>query len=270
VIDLAGKIAVVTGAASGIGLGVARALSDAGMSVALLDIQRDAVERAARTLAAGSGRVMAATVDVSSPDSMGEAAEKIKTQFGAPHVLVNNAGVAFHGTPLQHTTYQDWQWVIGVNLIGAINGVRSFLPLMQQRGEGGHIVNTASGSGFFIRPGRHQGPYAVTKYAVVAFSEALEQELAGTSIGVSVLCPGAVNTAIHESGKNRPQQFGGPINRPDEAFLKDLTTLGMPVDQIGNLVIRAIRERKFYIFTHASTRASIEARHARILEAFES
>jgi NAD(P)-dependent dehydrogenase (short-subunit alcohol dehydrogenase family) len=234
-----------------------------------LDIQGEALERAHRTLSDAGAQAMTAVVDVSDPESMANAAEKVQREFGAPHILVNNAGVAFHGTPLQRTTHEDWQWVIGVNLLGAINGVRSFLPLMQQHPEGGHIVNTASGSGFFIRPGRHQGPYAVTKYAVVAFSEALEQELAGTGIGVSVLCPGAVNTAIHESGKNRPEQFGGPVGRPDELFLKELTAQGMPVDEIGALVVRAIKENRFYVFTHASTRASIEARHARILAAFD-
>jgi NAD(P)-dependent dehydrogenase (short-subunit alcohol dehydrogenase family) len=267
--ELAGKIAVVTGAASGIGLGIARALSQAGMRVALLDIQRDVLDRARRQLSADGARVMAAVVDVSSPESVANAAAEVQRELGAPHVLVNNAGVAFHGTPLQRTTYADWQWLLNVNLMGAINGVRAFLPLMRQRGEGGHIVNTASGSGFFIRPGRHQGPYAVTKYALVAFSEALEQELSGTDIGVSVLCPGAVNTSLHQSAQHRPETFGGPGERPDEQFLEDLLTQGLSIDAVGAMVVQAIRQDKFYIFTHASTRAPIEARHARILAAFE-
>jgi NAD(P)-dependent dehydrogenase (short-subunit alcohol dehydrogenase family) len=267
--ELAGKIAVVTGAASGIGLGVARALSQAGMRIALLDIQRDALDRARRQLSGGGAQVLAAVVDVSSPESMANAAAKVEGELGAPHVLVNNAGVAFHGTPLQSTTYEDWQWLLNVNVMGAINGVRAFLPLMQRHGEGSHIVNTASGSGFFIRPGRHQGPYAVTKYALVAFSEALEQELTGTNIGVSVLCPGAVNTSLHLSAKHRPEQFGGPGDRPNEQFLEDLMTQGLSIDEVGAMVVQAIRHDKFYIFTHASTRAPIEARHARILAAFE-
>ena len=156
--ELAGRIAVVTGAASGIGLGVARALSAAGMRVALLDIQRDALDRARRQLSADGAQVVAAVVDVSSPESMADAAAQVQSELGAPHVLVNNAGVAFHGTPLQSTTYEDWQWLLNVNLMGAINGVRAFMPLMQQRGEGGHIVNTASGSGLKSRTGRSHSP----------------------------------------------------------------------------------------------------------------
>ena len=266
--NFAGKIAVVTGAASGIGLGIAHALGRAGMTVALADIRRDAVERACRELREAGSEAMPLVIDVSDPDSVAAAAADVEREIGCPHILVNNAGVAFHGTPLEQVTHENWQWVIGVNVLGAINCVSSFLPLMKRNGEG-HIVNTASGSGFFIRPGRHQGPYAVTKYAVVAFSEALEQELAGTGIGVSVLCPGAVNTAIHESGHARPQRFGGPVERPDELFLKDLTAQGMAPDKVADRVLRAIRENQFYIFTHAATRAPIESRHARILAALD-
>ena len=268
-IELQGKTAVVTGAASGIGLGVARSLGSAGMAVVLADIQQEAVELAARQLRDTGIRATPLVVDVSDPDSVARAAVRVEQDFGAPHVLVNNAGVAFHGTALEDVSFEDWQWVLGVNLMGAINGVRSFLPMMKRQAGGGHIVNTASGSGFFIRPGRHQGPYAVTKYAVVAFSEALEQELAGSGIGVSVLCPGAVSTAIHESGLHRPERFGGPEQRADEAFLKDLTANGLSPDVVGEQVVRAIRENRFFVFTHASLRAPIEARHARILAAFD-
>ncbi len=267
-IALAGKTAVVTGAASGIGLGIARALGEAGMSVVLADIQRDAVERASGELCDTGIQASALVVDVSDPDSVAQAAATVERACGGPHVLVNNAGVSFHGTALENTTHENWQWVLAVNLSGVISGVRCFLPMMKRRGEG-HIVNTASGSGFFIRPGRHQGPYAVSKFAVVAFSEALEQELAGTGIGVSVLCPGAVNTALHESGKRRPDRFGGPTERPDELFLKNLTAQGMAPEAVGRQVVQAIVENQFYIFTHPSVRAPIEARHARILAALD-
>jgi NAD(P)-dependent dehydrogenase (short-subunit alcohol dehydrogenase family) len=267
-IALAGKTAVVTGAASGIGLGIARALGDAGMSVVLADIQRDAVEQAARELKDAGIHASALVVDVSDPESVARAADAVERLCGGPHILVNNAGVAFHGTALQDVTHENWQWVLGVNLSGAINGVRCFLPMMKRRREG-HVVNTASGSGFFIRPDRHQGPYAVSKFAVVAFSEALEQELRGSGIGVSVLCPGAVNTSLHESGQRRPAQFGGPVERPDESFLKDLTAKGLSPEAVGQSVVQAIVENHFYIFTHPSMRGPIEARHARILAALD-
>jgi len=266
--DLAGKTAVVTGGASGIGFGIAGALGRAGATVVLADINGDAAEAAAAGLRGAAIDARAIAVDVSDPGSMEAAARAVEGMTGAVHVLVSNAGVAFHGTPLQAVTHQDWQWVLGVNLLGVINGVRAFLPLIRRQAEG-HIVNTASGSGFFIRPGRHQGPYAVSKYAVVAFSEALEQELAETGIGVSVLCPGAVQSAIHRSARNRPAQFGGPTDRPDEAFLESLAGRGLSPDEVGAQVLRAIRDKAFYIFTHASLRAPIEARHARILAAFD-
>ena len=238
------------------------------MAVVLADIEPDAVERASRELRAAGVEASALAVDVSDPDSVARAAHAVQRLCDGPQVLVNNAGVSFHGTSLENTTHENWQWVLGVNLSGVINGVRSFLPMMKRRGEG-HIVNTASGSGFFIRPGRHQGPYAVSKFAVVAFSEALEQELEGTGIGVSVLCPGVVATALHASGQRRPQQYGGPVERPDEAFLKDLTAQGISPDAVGRQVVQAIAGKQFYIFTHPSLRAPIEARHARILAALD-
>lgn len=268
-IDLAGRTAVVTGGASGIGLGVAEALGRAGMTVVLADINRAAAEAACAGLRDRGIAAHALAVDVSDPDAVEAAAREAAALAGDIHVLINNAGVAFHGTPLQEVTAQDWQWVLGVNLLGIVNVVRSFLPLIQWHGGGGHIVNTASGSGFFIRPGRHQGPYAVTKFAVVAFSEALEQELAGSGIGVSVLCPGAVQSAIHRSGRNRPPQFGGPVDRPAEAFLEELSARGLSAAAVGARVVQAIRDRDFYIFTHAALRAPIEQRHARILAALD-
>lgn len=264
-----GEIALVTGAASGIGLGVARALGRDGMVVVLADIQQQSLDRAVDELTKAGIDARPLVVDVSDPLAMEQAAQAVIRLHGTPRVLVNNAGVAFHGTPLERVSHDDWQWVLGVNLMGVVNGVRCFLPYMKRLGGGGHIVNTASGSGFFIRPGRNQGPYAVTKFAVVALSEALEQELQGSGIGVSVLCPGAVDTGIHASGLRRPERFGGPVERPDESFLKDIAANGVPPDAVGEQVVRAIHDDQFYIFTHASLRAPIEQRHARILAAFE-
>jgi NAD(P)-dependent dehydrogenase (short-subunit alcohol dehydrogenase family) len=267
--DLKSRTALVTGAASGIGRAIAFALGREGMTVVFADLRAADVEAVcAEARAAGIGAVPLA-FDVSDDAAVAAAAREVDSRFGALHVLVNNAGVAFHGTPLERATAADWQWVLGVNVQGMANCTRHFLPLIRRHGGGGHVVNTASGSGFFVRPGRHQGLYAASKYAALAFSEALELELAGSGIGVSVLCPAAVDTAIHRSAANRPDRFGGPTERPDEAFLKDLMAGAMPPDVVAAQVVAAIRSGEFYIFTHPSMRAPIEARHRRIMAAFD-
>lgn len=266
--DLAGKTAVVTGAAQGIGLGISRALAGAGMNVALADIQPDAVERARQEIASFGVKTLAMPLDVSDAAAVARAAEEVRRTFGTLHVLCNNAGVAPPGKPVTQFTRAEWEWVIGVNLYGVINGLASFLPLIRAHAEGGHVVNTASIGGLQVRPGRGSGAYSATKYAVVAISESLEQELAGTGIGVSVLCPAAVNTEIYASAKHRPQRFGGPYESPPDNPVKNLLAEGLPPDAVGQRVLRAIRDGEFFIFTHAEPRAWIEERHARLMTAF--
>jgi NAD(P)-dependent dehydrogenase (short-subunit alcohol dehydrogenase family) len=159
--------------------------------------------------------------------------------------------------------------VIGVNVLGVINGIRTFVPMIRRHGEGGHLDNTASISGLFIRRGRNQGAYSMTKYAVVALSEALEQEVEGTDIGVSVLCPGAVATHILESAATRPERFGGPYARSQQAVRPGTTGLSLSPGLIGQRVLQAIRNREFYVLTHAHERAAVKARHDRIEAAFD-
>ena len=212
--DVTGKTALVTGAASGIGLGIAKALARAGANIVLADLRPDALPAAKAEIEALGGRVETVTVDVSDADSVQAAGEAALAAFGALHIAVNNAGVAMHGSPLEDVTPQEWDWVIGVNIKGVINGIRTFVPMIRSHGQGGHVVNTGSVSSLFVRDGRNQGAYAMTKYAVLALSEALEQELQGTGIGVSVLCPGGVKTAIFESAAHRPGRFGGSYQRP--------------------------------------------------------
>ena len=159
--------------------------------------------------------------------------------------------------------------MIGVNVLGVVNGIRTFVPMIRRHGEGGHVVNTASISGFFIRRGRNQGAYSMTKYAVVALSEALEQEVEDADIGVSVLCPGAVETHIMESAATRPERFGGPYERPQQAAMRGAMGLGLAPDVVGQRVLQAIRQREFYVLTHAHERAAIKARHDRIEAAFD-
>jgi NAD(P)-dependent dehydrogenase (short-subunit alcohol dehydrogenase family) len=258
--DLTGKTALVTGAASGIGLGIAGALAEAGMRVVLADLRPDPLEQARATVAklgtAAGVRVIGVVTDVCDPASIAAA--------GNLHVLVNNAGVAMHGIPVEQATPETWSRVIDVNIMGVIHGIHALLPLIRRHGQGGHVVNTASISGFFVREGRNQGGYAMTKYAVVALSEALEQETKGSGIGVSVLCPGPVRTPFFASGvadglahATRAEPDGGFSGRIEPAA-------------VGARVVHAIRHDEFYIFTHTQERAVVQARHARIAAAFDS
>jgi NAD(P)-dependent dehydrogenase (short-subunit alcohol dehydrogenase family) len=268
--ELAGKTAFVTGAASGIGRGMARAFAKAGMNVALADIQAEAVEAARAEIEALGAKAIALTVDVSDRASVARAADAVMGAFGRVHVVANNAGVSMSGTPVEHVKPEEWDWVIGVNLYGVIHGMQTFLPLIRAHGEGGHIVNTSSIAGLQVRPGFHSGAYAVTKYGVVALSEALDLELAGTGIGVSVLCPAAVDTKIYETARVRPKRFGGPYVRPESDFMRTiLEREGMHPDRVGERVVQAIKDEEFFIFTHSAPRAWIEARHRRMMEAFD-
>ena len=267
--DLKAKTAIVTGAASGIGSGIAQTLAEAGMNVALLDIQERALDDLRRQIETRGGKAIAVTADVSDAQAVAAAARRAEDAFGRIHVAVNNAGVAMHGTPLEEIALGDWDWVIGVNIFGVIHGIRTFVPMIRKHGEGGHVVNTASIGGLQMRPGWNTGAYSMTKYAVVALSEALEQELAGSGIGVSVLCPASVRTAIYDSAKNRPARLGGPFRREQQHFLKDTIADGLTPLQVGERVLRAIRDDEFFVFTQSEPRQLIEARHRRIMEAFD-
>ncbi len=268
--ELKGKFAVVTGAASGIGLGIARALAKAGTHVALSDIRAEPLEAARREIEALGVRAIGLVLDVSDRAAVRAAARRVEDEFGKLHILCNNAGVAFAGTAVDEATDRDWDWVIGVNLYGPINGIQAFVPLIKRHGEGGHVVNTASIAGFQIRPGFRSGVYGTSKYAVVALSEALEMDLAPHGIGVSVLAPQAVNTEIYASSRARPARFGGAFAKPEGEFMQELLKKGMAPDEVGLRVVDAIRDGEFFIFTHPETRAWIEARHRRIMDAFDA
>lgn len=267
--DLQGKTAVVTGAASGIGLGIAKALAGAGMNVVLADLRPEPLEGARQQIAALGVRTVGVTVDVSDPASVAAVGRAAEQAFGKLHIAVNNAGVAMHGTPVEKVSIDEWNWVIGVNVLGVINGIRTFVPMIRSHGEGGHVVNTASISGFFIRGGRNQGAYSMTKYAVVALSEALQQEVADAGIGVSVLCPGAVDTHFFGSAATRLDRFGGPYSRPQQEAMHGAMGRTLPPELVGMRVLQAIRDREFYVLTHAAERATVKARHDRIEAAFD-
>jgi NAD(P)-dependent dehydrogenase (short-subunit alcohol dehydrogenase family) len=270
--DISGRTAIVTGAASGIGLGIATALAEAGANVVMADIQKDAVEQAAHGLSGTNKQVMPVRIDVTQEQSVLEALAEAEKKFGKLHIACNNAGVPMHGVPLTDVSRADWEFVIGVNIWGVIHGIRHFVPAIRKHGEEGHIVNTASVAGFQNRRGTNQGPYSMSKYAVLSLSEALEHELEGSNIGVSVLCPGPINTNIARGARNRPEHLGGPqIRDTDEKVLAErLATTGLDPKIVGERVVDAIRTGTFYAFVSAVPADVIRARHRRIEEALNS
>ena len=277
--NLDGKVAVVTGGASGIGRAVATRFAEAGMRVVLADIQEDALDRTASELAAAGHQVIGVRTDVSVGESVEALAATVMAEFGAVHVLHNNAGVGVGGYLWTHTQ-RDWEWVLGVNLWGVIHGVRVFVPLMISQGEPAHIVNTASMAGLISVPGL--GAYNVSKHGVVTLSETLERDLriAGVPIGVSVLCPGLVMTNIFESHRNRPGDISdegqdpgllgltAAADGPARAdALESFGTMLTP-EQVATAVLEGVVDDHFYILTHPEpARSLVRSRADDIIEA---
>jgi NAD(P)-dependent dehydrogenase (short-subunit alcohol dehydrogenase family) len=270
--DISGKTAIVTGAASGIGMGIATALAEMGANVVMADIQKAAVEEAAKALSDTNKRVMPVQIDVTQEQSVVDALAEAERNFGNLHIACNNAGVPMHGTGLIDVPPGDWEFVTGVNIWGIIYGIRHFVPAILKHGEEGHIVNTASVAGFQNRRGTNQGPYSMSKYAAVSLSEGLEHELEGTNVGVSVLCPGPIDTNIARGARNRPDHMGGPqVRSNDEAVLAEkLATTGIDPKKVGERVVDAIRTKTFYSFVGAVPADVIRARHRRIEDALNS
>lgn len=266
-LDFNGKVAFITGAASGIGLGIARALAGAGMKVMLADIERVALESAASGLRADGAAVDTIVCDVSDAASMVAAADATLAAFGKVHVLCNNAGVSTGGL-VEECDDGDWDWVIGVNFLGVLHGCRAFLPHIKRQREGGHVVNTSSMAGL-LGGMAGWGPYNSTKFAVVGLTEVLRQEGREGGFGASVLCPGGVNTNIYEAPRNRPKRFGPQVSKV--AFLDDPNELkkGLDPNVVGALVVEAIRENRLYIFTDPRFRKLVEKRYQRILQDFD-
>ena len=262
----------MTGAANGIGLGICHALAGAGVNIALADIEQEALDRACADIASRGVKATSLRVDVSDAQAVQSAADQVETAFGKLHILINNAGITFAGSPLLGVTQQQWDWIFGVNVFGALNCLRAFVPLIQKHGEGGHVVNTASIGGLQVNPQLRNGPYAMTKYAVVAMSETLALDLEGSGVGVSVFCPAVVATTLLQSAKRRPAKFGGPYQpdlAPSGRGNRVMTTPAMSPDAAGERVLRAIEDDEFFVFTHAETRAWIEERHRRLLDGFD-
>lgn len=255
--DFAGKVAVVTGAASGIGFALAEKCLAEGMQVVMADIEAEALLRAAEKLmAGGNNAVLPVQTDVARLEALEELAETAFSRFGGVHLLFNNAGVGGRGTAVTSTT-KDWEWIIGVNLMSVIHGVRIFAPRMLAQNEPGHIINTASVAGLI---GGVNAGYAVTKHGVVALTESLYAELRQTAacIGASVLCPGLINTNIMDSASHRPAYVSDDIVHPEPsaevqarmtAFRAALAE-GMAPSQLADIVFDGIRAERLYILTH--------------------
>jgi len=265
------KVAVVTGAASGIGRGIAERCAQEGMHVVLADIEEPALQEAAESMRWLGATVLPVCTDVSKAGDVDELARKTLDAFGAVHLLFNNAGVGAGGS-VWESTLADWEWVLGVNLWGVIHGVRSFVPIMLAQDTACHIVNTASIAGLISAP-QLGSPYLVTKHAVVALSEHLQCTLAErhAQIDVSVLCPGWVNTAIMDSERNRPHELQNepaPPNPGDDAIEREIRTAlqsGMSPNVVADFVFRAIRSGRFYILTHPEASVLVQQRMEGIL-----
>ena len=264
--DFAGKTAFVTGGASGIGLSMGYAFAEAGMHVMLADIEAKPLEQAVAAFKGNLPEVRGVVCDVRDYAAVERAAQMTLEAFGKVHVVCNNAGVS-SASGAENISLQDWRWVIDINLMGVVHGVKAFLPLLKTHGEGGHIVNTASMAGFL--PGTGFGAYTATKFGVVGISEALATELEPQGIGVSVLCPGWVATLITESRRNWPKDYGAPPpSGPMAEQFAELVRNGMAPSEVAALVLKAVQNNELYIFTHPHMRPPLEKRVDRFLAAY--
>jgi NAD(P)-dependent dehydrogenase (short-subunit alcohol dehydrogenase family) len=249
--ELDGRVAVVTGAASGIGLALTQRFLTEGMRVVMADVEEPKLVDVASQLQDQGADVLAVLTDVTDPDDVRALADQTISQYGAVHVVCNNAGVAPAG-PMLATTPRDWQWTVAVNVLGVAYGVTTFAPLLVDQGEG-HIVNTASEAGLVTTD--LLGMYCATKHAVVGLSEALFRELESTPIGVSVLCPNLVNTSIFHSERNRP--YGSELSAAENATIASLreaiSAAGIAPSDVAVDVLDAIKSDRFWIFTHPTT-----------------
>jgi NAD(P)-dependent dehydrogenase (short-subunit alcohol dehydrogenase family) len=264
--DFAGRTAFVTGGANGVGIGLVRALLAQGCNVAIADIRPAHIDAALQAL--DNPRAMGVQVDVSSRADLARAAESVESKFGVVSLLFNNAGVNLFQS-IEESSYDDWDWIMGVNLHGPINGVMTFVPRMIRAKQGGYIVNTASMAGFLAAG--VCGIYNTTKFAVHGLSGSLRASLAQHGIGVSVLCPGLVKSYIYASDEIRPEGLKGgakPVNTENVQRLAEVHQFGMEPDVIAARVLEAMREDRFHVFSHPEFKDELSEVFAEILEDF--
>ena len=271
--ELKGKVAVVTGGASGIGRAMAERFAREGMKIVLADVEAEPLAKARDEIGRGGVEAIAVPTDVSRWDEVEALARRTFEAFGTAHVVCNNAGVASGGAAAWQVSQADWDWTLGVNLWGVIHGIRAFVPRLVEQGEG-HVVNTASIAGLVSVPG--MAPYCVTKHAVVALSECLHHDLgkaARSKVKVSVLCPAWVKTKISDSARNRPAHASAatspevtPQQRMVESAVRAAVENGIPPEAVADKVLQAIVEERFWILTHSKTKKMIEKRMRGILD----
>ncbi|WP_176594350.1 SDR family oxidoreductase [Sphingobium sp. EM0848] len=262
----AGQAAFITGAASGIGLGIARALVAAGAKVALADIDAARVADVAEELTNAGGTVIGVPLDVSDPDQWSAAADRAEQALGPISILCNNAGIN-GGAEIDRTPLDVWRWVYRINVEGQFIGVSTFLPRFKERGGRAHILNTASMAG--LVPMARVGAYSSAKFASVGFTMVLRNELQGTDIGVSLLCPGTVATRISEnSGKGEAALLGREVNAAAVEGNLAMTVQGANPDRVGEQVVQAMQQEQFLIITHREWESLVTAVHTEIQQAF--
>ncbi|MGW8204650.1 SDR family oxidoreductase (plasmid) [Sphingomonas bisphenolicum] len=266
--QVAGRTAFITGGGSGVALGQAKVFAQAGCKVAIADIRQDHLDEAMAWFERRELAVMAVKLDVTDRAAYARAADDVEAKLGPVELLFNTAGVSIFG-PLQNATYDDWDWQLDVNLKGVINGIQTFVPRMIERGKGGHIVNTASMSAFVALKGT--GIYCTSKMAIRGLSECLALDLADHGIGVSMLCPGAVNSNIHEAVLTRPahQQNSGYYGADPEvmAHLKRVIAVGMEPEVLAQYVLKGVEANQLYILPYPEFRGTLEEIHGRVMAA---
>jgi NAD(P)-dependent dehydrogenase (short-subunit alcohol dehydrogenase family) len=265
--ELKGKVAVITGAASGFGRELAILCAGEGMKLALADIDEKGLQATVALLPKGAESLTAKT-DVSKAESVESLAKRTYGTFGAAHLLFNNAGVSPVG-PAWTATLEDWQWTIGVNLMGVVHGIKSFVPRMLEQKDECHVVNTASVAGLISVPA--SSVYCVTKHGVVTLSECLHHDLQlfKAKVGVSVLCPAFVNTGIKDSERNRPADLAAtnPLGKPFEQMMRKAIESGrLSAVDIARITMDAVKANRFYILTHPKIKGAIETRMRDILD----
>ena len=254
------KVAFVTGAASGVGYGMAQAFLEAGMKVIAADIRPDALAAAGDRLQADETRLRTMIVDVSDEAAMIDAADKAAAMFGKVHVVCNNAGVnLFNPTPIEEADQRDWEWLLGVNLFGVVHGVKAFAPILKAQGEGGHIVNTGSMSSFITGPGA--GIYSAAKFAVHGYTNVLRYSMAEHGVGVSLLCPGLVDSDIYKSHLVRPSDLDTASNSVAPETVERIAVVqrnGMAPIEVGRKVLAGIRANAHFILPHPEFREELQ------------
>lgn len=248
--NVEGKTAFITGGASGAGFGMAKVFSRNGMKVVIADIRRDSLDRAMETFN-NNPDIHPVELDVTDREAFARAADETERVFGKVHIVCNNAGINLF-VPIEECTYNDWDWVMGVNFGGVVNGLQTFIPRIRKHGEGGHIVNTASMAAFL--PAASAGIYTAAKFGVRGISESLRLSLYKYNIGVSVFCPGLINSTIYESEKVRPAKLRSPENTAkNQKFMDKLPEIhkfGMDPEEVGEKVLAGIKKNSMYIFSH--------------------